>query len=108
MKNLLMTALVLSASQYSFAMPEKDCLGGSFPECQRIFNQYGSQSNREGAVEMFVKACSSQKLQVICQITSSSKSETLKKSLELAKTNSAIFVINGSELDKIYQISKVP
>lgn len=84
-----------------------DCLNGNFRACREIFNQYGSQSDRKGAVELFEKACSAQTLNVSCQIISVSKADSLKKTLELAKPDSGIFVINGLKVDKFYQISEV-
>jgi len=62
---------------------------------------------RNGAVELFEKACSSQSLKVSCQVVSSLKSDTLKKSLEMARPDAGSFIINGSKIDKIYQISEL-
>ncbi len=90
-----------------FAATQSECLNGNFTACRELFNKYGSQSDRAGAVELFEKACSAQTLHVSCEIISFSKSDSLKKTLELAKPNSGIFVMNGSKVDKFYQISEV-
>lgn len=85
-----------------------DCLNGSFSACREIFNKYGSQSDKNGAVDLFEKACSAQTLNVSCQIVSTKKSDTLKKTLDLSKTDSSgIFIMSGKTLDKIYQISEI-
>lgn len=91
----------------SFAATPKDCLAGNFAACKEIFNKYGSSSDKAGAVEFFASACASQDLRVVCQVTSTEKSETLKKTLDLARSETALFVMNGKNLDKIYQITQL-
>lgn len=88
------------------AATSEQCLNGSFTACKEVFNKFGSQSDKNGAVELFEKACSSQLLKVSCLTTSVLKENTLQKSLELSKPNSGLFVISGNKIDKIYQISE--
>ncbi len=106
MKKIIFGIILVSFSQ-TWAFTQSDCLNGNFKACREIFNKYGSQSDRAGAVELFEKACSAQVLRVSCEIISISKSESLKKMLELAKRDAGIFVMNGPQLDKFYQISEL-
>lgn len=102
----LIFILVLLGGLNTYAATPSDCLGGDFAVCKEIFNKYGSAQDKTGAIELFTSACNSQNLHVVCQITSSEKSDTLKKTFDLAKPNMSIFVINGKYIDKIYQISQ--
>lgn len=104
---IFLLSIILLSSLNVFAATQSDCLNGNFAVCRDLFNKYGSQSDRVGAVELFEKACSAQTLHVSCEIISFSKSDSLKKTLELAKPNSGIFVMNGPKVDKFYQISEV-
>lgn len=99
--------LVLLSFAQGYASTPAECLNGNFKICREIFNKYGAQSDRKGAVELFEKACSAQTLNVSCQIISISKVDSLKKTLELAKPDSGIFIMNGAKVDKFYQISEV-
>ena len=81
MKNLVFS-LVLLSSLCVFAATSNECTGGNFKACREIFNKYGSQTDRAGAVDLFEKACSSQTLRVSCQILSVSKADTMKKMME--------------------------
>ncbi|MBL7542645.1 MAG: hypothetical protein JNL11_02465 [Bdellovibrionaceae bacterium] len=92
---------------FSLGATPAECLSGNFNSCREVFNKFGSQSEKSGAVELFEKACSAQTLNVSCQIISVKKSETLKKTLEMAKVDpSGTFIMSGQKLDKIYQISE--
>lgn len=104
---ILFFCLSLLVYAFSLGATSAECLSGNFNSCREVFNKYGSQSDKSGAVELFEKACSAQTLSVSCQIISVKKSETLKKTLEMAKTDPAgTFVVSGQKLDKIYQISE--
>jgi len=100
--------LCLLTNVFAMAATSTECLNGNFNSCREIFNKYGSQSDKSGAVELFEKACSAQTLSVSCQIISTKKSDTLKKTLDMAKTDpSGMFVMDGKKFDKIYQISEI-
>lgn len=101
----IMFGLFLARS--TFAATKTDCLSGNFSACKEILNKYGSTSDRNGATEFFANACASQNLKVICEVISTEKSETVKRSLEVASTNSAVFVISGPKVDKIYKVSAI-
>jgi len=92
-------------AQYSFGTTKNDCVDGNFAACKEIFNHYGSTTDQNGAADFFASACASQNLKITCEVISTDKSETLKKILEVAGMNSAVFVINGTKVDKIYKIS---
>lgn len=106
MKNIFLV-MSLFGSLSAYASTANECLSGNYKACREVFNKYGSQSDRVGAVDLFEKACSAQNLRVSCHIFSVSKNETLKKTLELAKPDSGMFVMDGAKVDKIYQISEV-
>ncbi len=106
MKFLLLIFL-FSGAQESFGATEKQCLDGSFAACKEIFDHYGSSSNKQGAAELFARACASQHLRVACQITTADASETLKKTIELAKPEASTFVIDGKLINKIYSFSSI-
>ena len=99
--------IILFSSFQAWAFTQNDCLNGNFKACREIFNKYGSQTDRAGAVELFEKACSAQTLRVSCEISSFSKTETLEKILKTVKRDSGAFVMNGSQIDKFYQISEL-
>lgn len=104
---LFFASIFFFAGANCFAATPKDCVSGNFAACKEIFNKYGSTSDKAGAVELFTNACASQDLRVVCQVTSIEKAETLKKALELAKPETALFVMSGKNFDKIYQISQL-
>ncbi len=106
MKTIIFCTFLFIFAQVHAAAPT-ECLNGNFKVCREIFNKYGSQSDRRGAVELFEKACSAQNLSVSCKIISVSKTDSLKKMLELATPDSGMFVMNGAKVDKLYQISEV-
>jgi len=106
MKALFFSLIFFSVTN-AFSATPNECLNGNFASCREVFNNFGSQTDRSGAVTLFEKACSSQALRVSCQITTTGKADTTKKTLDLAKPDSGMFVINGTKLDKIYQISEV-
>lgn len=106
MRSFLSFVILLSSVNTLAATPT-ECLGGSFTACREIFNDYGSRTKRDGAVELFEKACSAQALLVSCKVVSVEKSITMKKMMEMAVPKSGMFVINGPKIDKIYQISEV-
>jgi len=82
MKKIFFLCLLINV--YAFGATSTECLNGNFNSCREIFNKYGSQSDKVGVVELFEKACSSQTLSVSCQIVSTKKSETLKKTLDMS------------------------
>jgi hypothetical protein len=102
----LMFGIFLLSSLNVFASKKSECLDGNFVACRDVFNNFGSQSDRAGAVDFFEKACSAQSLRVSCEVISLSKNDSLTKTLELAKPNSGSFVMNGPKIDKFYQISE--
>lgn len=85
-----------------------DCLSGNFTVCKEIINKYGNTTDKTGAAQFFASVCSSENLNITCDIISVNKSETLQKLLKMANSDSAMFVIDGSKLDKIYRISGPP
>lgn len=91
--------------QYSFGATKTECFDGSISACTEIMNDYGRTSNKRGAIEFFNTACASQNLRVNCQIITTDKSETMKKALEVARVDGALFVMSGSKADKIYLMS---
>lgn len=105
MKLLFFCVILLCFARGHAATPE-ECLNGNFKICREIFNRYGAQWDRKGAVELFERACSAQTLNVSCQIISISKADSLKKTLELAKPDSGSFVMSGAKIDKLYQFSE--
>ena len=107
MKNIAIAVSCVLLSTYSIAGTKQECLGGNFPVCRDIFNQYGSTTDQRGATDLFASACSSQNLKLKCEIISVDRSETLKKTLEVADLDGALFVINGKKVDKIYKVSTV-
>lgn len=103
--NSLYVLLVIFGTQTSFGATKNECLNGNFEACKKIISDYGSTSDKTGAIDFFENACSSQNLKINCQIVSVKQSETLKKSLELANYSSAQFIVTGSKINKIYLIS---
>ncbi len=103
--NSLSVMIILLGSQITYGATKAECISGNFAACEKIIRDYGSTSDKTGATEFFSNAWSSQNLSINCQIISVSRSETLKKSLELAGKNSAQFIVTGSKVDKIYLIS---
>lgn len=97
----------LAFSTAGSAATQAECLNGNFKACREVFNKFGSQSDRSGAVELFEKACSAQTLYVSCEVITLTKDASLKKTLEFTKPNAGIFVMSGSKFDKLYQISEV-
>lgn len=104
MKLLFVWIVLLGVNTY--AATSSDCLSGNFSACKQFFDKAASTSEKLGVVELFVKACASQELHVVCQINSVKKEETLKKTLELARPDNTLFVIDGKKLDKIYLMSQ--
>jgi len=107
-KNLFFCICFLIGS-HTLAATSTECLNGNFNSCLEIFNKYGSQSDKKGAVELFTKACTSETLNVSCRIVSVKKSETMGKVLEMGRKTypSGSFVMSGQKFDKIYQISEI-
>lgn len=101
---MMFTILFVSSS---FAATKTECLGGNFSACKQIFRHFGSTSERTGAVEFFAEACASENLKIACEVISSDKAETMRKALELAQPEGALFTIDGVKVDKIYRISSL-
>lgn len=73
------TILICFFGLNCFGVTHSDCINGSFKACQEVFEGYGRTTKRDGAVELFYKACSSEQLRVYCQIVSSETKEIRKK-----------------------------
>ena len=104
---VLATSLALVGSNALAAATAGECVGGAYAACQELIDRYGATTDKRGAVELFARACASPDLRVVCRITSTRKAETLARMLELSRPGSAQFVMNGKDLDKIYQMSQV-
>jgi hypothetical protein len=94
-------------TQYLLAATKNECINGNFESCKEIVNGYGRTTDKSGATEFFAAACASQNLKISCQIITSDKSETLKKTMDFYSKDSALFVMNGDKTDKIYKIVQV-
>ncbi len=60
-RKIIFRIILFSCSQLR-AYTQSDCLNGNFKARREIFNKYGNQSDRAGAVELFEKAYSAQTL----------------------------------------------
>jgi hypothetical protein len=99
--------LVFLLGQHSFSATKSECLSGDYSACKDIFNQYGRSSEKIGAIEFFGDVCASQNLKVTCEVFSIEKSETLRKTLELGRAESSIFIMSGAKVDKLYRLSSL-
>ncbi len=88
-----------------YASNQSDCLSGNGKACRLVMDEVGRSSNKSGALTFFQQACSTDKLKVSCEVISIEKESTLKKTMELYTPRSGIFVINGTNLDKIYKLT---
>ena len=107
MTNIILIVAFLCFPNAFASTPKELCLAGNYSFCREIFSKYGSQSNREGAVDFFEEACSSQNLRVSCLVLSVAKVDILKKGLEIANPRAEMFTISGTKIDKIYQITEL-
>ena len=103
----LLVLSVFGVGNIAHANSKRQCLEGNFPSCKTVMNEFGRTSKKDGAVSFFSSACASQNLKVACEVLSVKPDEALKKTLSLAHPSSALFVISGNKLNKIYVIKTI-
>jgi hypothetical protein len=89
----------------SHASQKDQCLTGNYLTCHKLLSEYGSSSNKNGAVELFNNVCGSSKFKLDCRILTVLNENAVKKTLDIANAKSVSFVISKKSYSKIYQVT---